>query len=149
MKGKYLTRAAAAYFGLWGNDLEEAFYPETIFDGNGEALDGSEHAYVLHFDADELPPAKAFWSITMYKLPEQLLIENEIDRYVIGSATPGLKYNEDGSLDVYIQKDNPGEDKASNWLPAHHGPFSLQMRIYWPKPESLDPLYVMPGVRKG
>ncbi|MBS2213622.1 DUF1254 domain-containing protein [Carboxylicivirga mesophila] len=148
MKEKYLTRAAAAYFGLWGNDLEEAFYPETTFDTDKEELNGSKHDYILHFEADELPPAKAFWSLTMYKLPEQLLIENEIDRYVIGSATKGLKYNEDGSLDVYIQKENPGRDKVSNWLPAHDGPFSLQTRIYWPEPSALAPLYTMPAVQK-
>jgi hypothetical protein len=148
MQGKYLRRAAAAYFGLWGNDLEEAFYPETTFDTDGETLDGSEHNYILHFDADELPPAKAFRSITMYKLPEQLLIANEIDRYIISSNTEGLKYNEDGSLDVYIQDESPDEDLRSNWLPAHQGPFSLQMRIYWPEPKSLDPLYTPPVVVK-
>lgn len=148
MQDKYLTRAAAAYFGLWGNDLEEAFYPETTFDADNDLLDGSKHNYVLHFNADELPPAKAFWSLTMYKLPEQLLIENEIDRYVISSNTKNLKYNDDGSLDVYIQKENPGGDKVSNWLPAHDGLFSLQTRIYWPKPESLDPLYIMPAIQK-
>jgi len=148
MKGKYLRRAAAAYFGLWGNDLEEAFYPETTFDADGEELDGSKHKYILHFNADELPPAKAFWSLTMYKLPEQLLIANEINRYIISSNTEGLIYNDDGSLDVYIQKDNPGEDKVSNWLPAHDGKFSLQSRIYWPDPEALDPLYAPPAVQK-
>ncbi|WP_430812279.1 MULTISPECIES: DUF1254 domain-containing protein [unclassified Carboxylicivirga] len=148
MKEKYLTRAAAAYFGLWGNDLEEAFYPETTLDIDSEELDGSKHAYKLHFEADELPPTKAFWSLTMYKLPEQLLIDNEIDRYVIGSATKGLQFNEDGSLDVYIQKENPGRDKVSNWLPAYDGTFSLQTRIYWPEPTALDPLYTMPAVQK-
>ena len=146
MQGKYLTRAGAAYFGLWGNTLEEAYYPETNFDENGEVLDGSQHNYVLHFDADEIPPVKAFWSLSMYKLPEQLFIENEIDRYIISSATEGLKYNDDGSLDVYIQKENPGAEKESNWLPAHDGPFSLQARLYWPDPNALDPLYVMPAV---
>ncbi len=148
MKGKYLRRAAAAYFGLWGNDLEEAFYPETTYDSDGEELDCSKHNYILHFDADELPPAKAFWSLTMYKLPEQLLLENEINRYVISSSTKGLKYNDDGSLDVYIQKNNPGKDKASNWLPANDGKFSLQSRIYWPDPKALDPLYAPPAVEK-
>jgi len=148
MQGKYLTRAAAAYFGLWGNDLEEAFYPETTLDADGEELDASKYKYILHFDANEIPPVKAFWSLTMYKLPEQLLIENEINRYVIGSATKGLKYNSDGSLDIYIQKDNPGKDKESNWLPAYHGKFSLQARMYWPKPEALNPLYVPPAVQK-
>ncbi|WP_223033993.1 DUF1254 domain-containing protein [Hanstruepera marina] len=148
MKGKYLRRAAAAYFGLYGNDLEEAFYPETTFDADGEELDGSKYNYILHFNADELPPAKSFWSLTMYKLPEQLLIENEINRYIISSNTKGLKYNDDGSLDVYIQKDNPGEDKISNWLPAHDGKLSLQSRIYWPDPNALDPLYAPPAVEK-
>jgi len=148
MQGKYLTRAAASYFGLWGNDLEEAFYPETTFDADKETLDGSQNNYLLHFDKDELPPVKAFWSLTMYKLPEQLLIENEINRYKIGSATKGLKYNGDGSLDIYIQKDKPGKGRATNWLPAYDGPFSLQARFYWSKPEGLDPLYVPPAVRK-
>ena len=63
MHGKYLTRAAAAYFGLWGNDLEEAFYPEASVDGMGDALDCSKHSYVLHFDKSEIPPVKAFWSV--------------------------------------------------------------------------------------
>ena len=84
----------------------------------------------------------------MYKLAEQLVIENEINCYVIGSATKGLKYNNDGSLDIYIQCDNPGKTKLSNWLPAYQGRFSLQARIYWPKPESLNPLYAPPAVEK-
>jgi len=146
MQGKYLTRAAAAMFGLWGNTLEEAFYPETSTDADGEQLDGSKNNYILHFDKDEIPPVKAFWSLSMYKLPEQLFIENPINRYVISSATKGLKYNKDGSLDVYIQKKSPGKAKESNWLPAHDGPFSLQARLYWPDPDMLDPLYVMPKI---
>jgi hypothetical protein len=148
MQGKYLTRAAAAYFGFWGNDLEEAYYPECTADSDGEALDGSKYNYVLHFDKDRLPPVNAFWSFTMYKLPQQLFIENPINRYVISSATKGLKYDQDGSLDIYIQKDSPGKDKASNWLPAYDGPFSLQGRMYWPKPEALNPLYVPPAVQR-
>ena len=148
MQGKYLTRAAAAMFGIYGNDLAEAYYPETTLDADNEALDGSKHNYLLHFDRDKLPPVNAFWSLTMYKLPEQLLIENEINRYKIGSGTEGLKYNEDGSLDIYIQKANPGDELKSNWLPAHDGKFSLQARMYWPEKEALNPLYVPPSVEK-
>ena len=146
MEGKFLTRAAAAYFGLYGNSIEEAFYPDTTIDEKGEALDGSKHNYTLHFSKDRLPPVKAFWSFSMYKLPEQLFTENSINRYVISSATEGLKYNEDGSLDIYIQKEKPSADKESNWLPAYNGKFSLQARLYWPEPASLDPLYVLPKV---
>lgn len=148
MQGKYLTRAAAAMFGLWGNNLDEAFYPATETDAEGDPLDGSSHKYVLHFEKDQLPPVKAFWSLTMYKLPEQLLIENEIDRYKIGSASEGLKYNDDGSLDIYIQNERPGNEYESNWLPAYDGKFSLQARMYWPDKEALDPLYVPPAVTK-
>lgn len=148
MQGKYATRAGAAFFGLWGNSLEEAYYPETNFDNDGDILDASKNNYVLHFDADQIPPVKAFWSLSMYKLPEQLFIENEINRYIISSATEGLQYNDDGSLDVYIQKENPGADKISNWLPAYDGLFSLQARLYWPDPNALDPLYTMPAILK-
>ena len=148
MQGKELTRAAAAMFGLWGNSLEEAFYPETSRDRSGEPLDGSKHSYLLHFEANHLPPVKAFWSLSMYRLPEQLFVANPLKRYVIGSATRGLRYNPDGSLDLYIQKDPPGRGKESNWLPAYDGPFSLQARMYWPEPEALNPLYVLPPVMR-
>ncbi len=148
MQGKYLTRAAAAYFGLWGNTLDEAFYPESSQDADGEALDASKHNYVLHFEADQLPPVKAFWSLSMYKLPEQHFIENPINRYVISSATKGLKYGDDGSLTIFMQHESPSADAESNWLPAPDGPFSLQARLYWPEPNALDLLYAPPPIRK-
>ena len=148
MQGRYLRRAGAAALGLWGNDLEEAFYPETSIDADGEALDASKHDYVVHFAAEELPPVKSFWSLSMYNLPQQHFIHNSIDRYLLGDNTKGVVYGEDGSLTVYLQHESPGKDKESNWLPAPDGLFSLQMRCYWPEPESLDPLYVPPAVRK-
>jgi hypothetical protein len=148
MQGKYLTRSAAAFFGLWGNTLEEAYYPNANLDADGDQLDGSQYDYTLRFEADELPPAQAFWSLSMYKLPEQLFIHNPIDRYTIGDRTAGLQYGEDGSLTVYIQTESPGVDRESNWLPAFEGPFSFTMRIYWPEPDALDPLYVPPAIEK-
>ena len=135
-------------FSLYGNDLEEAYYPECTVDSDGEAVDGSKHNYFLHFAKDHLPPVKAFWSLSMYKLPEQLFIENPINRYVINSATEGLQYNQYGSLDVHIQKDSPGKDKESNWLPAHDGPFYLYLRLYNARPEALNLDWVPPSVQK-
>jgi len=146
MQGKDLTRAGAAYFGLYGNTLDEAFYPECSIDAGGEALDCSKHNYVLHFEADQLPPVKAFWSLSMYKLPEQLFIENPINRYTIGDRTPGLKYGPDGSLTIYLQHESPGADKQSNWLPAPDGTFSLYIRCYWPEQAVLDGTWVPPQV---
>ncbi len=149
MQGKYLTRSAAAFFGLWGNTLDEAYYPNADLDADGDQLDGSQYSYTLRFEADELPPAQGFWSLSMYKLPEQHFIHNPIDRYTIGDRTAGLQYGEDGSLTVYIQTESPGVGQGvSNWLPAFEGPFALQMRIYWPEPDALDPLYVPPAIEK-
>jgi len=148
MRGRYLTRAAAAMFGLYGNDIEEAYYPGTSVDEDGEPLDASKHNYVITFASDEIPAVDAFWSLTLYKLPEQLFAENSLNRYSIGDRTPGLKFGEDGSLTIYIQSESPGEDRESNWLPANAGPFSLQLRMYLPKPAALEGPYAPPPVKK-
>ncbi|HEX4145227.1 MAG TPA: DUF1254 domain-containing protein [Pirellulales bacterium] len=121
--GDYLLRAAAALAGIFGNDAAEAVYPMARTDGNGQPLDGSLHKYTLTFAAGKLPPVNAFWSVTMYDGKTQLLIENPIDRYPSNSPMlPNLKKNADGSLTIYIQRDSPGPERQSNWLPAPDGP---------------------------
>lgn len=143
-KGDWLLRAAAARAGIYGNDAEEATYPMARTLANGEELDGSKHAYTLTFAKGQEPPAKAFWSVTMYDGKTQLLVDNPIKRYLINSPMlPSLKRNADGSLTIYIQKDSPGKDKESNWLPAPNGPIYIAMRIYWPKTE--PPSVLPPG----
>ena len=145
MRTKYLARAVAAKVGLYGNDVEEAYYPMANTDGSGNPFDGSKHRYVMRFEKDELPAVNAFWSMTMYSLPDQLMVSNPIARYSIGDRSK-LEYGKDGSLTIYIQKESPGKNRSSNWLPAPDGAFSLQFRMYLPKPESLDPLYLPPPV---
>lgn len=136
-KGDWLKRAAAAKGGIYGNDAVEAMYPMTRVDTTGETLDCSKHNYTLTFPAGQLPPVNAFWSVTMYDGKSQLLIENPINRYLINSPMlPDMKRNDDASLTLYIQKDNPGADKESNWLPAPNGTIYLVMRLYWPKMEA-------------
>jgi hypothetical protein len=135
--GDWLKRAVAAQAGIYGNDPEEAMYPYTRVDGDGQTLDGSKHNYTLTFPAGQLPPVNSFWSVTMYDGKSQLLIENPINRYLINSPMlPGMKKNEDGSLTLYIQKDSPGADKEANWLPAPNDTIYLVMRLYWPKTEA-------------
>lgn len=135
--GNWLKRAAAAKGGIYGNDAAEAMYPMTKTLANGEELDGSKHNYTLTFPAGQFPPVNAFWSVTMYDGKTQFLIQNPINRYLINSPMlPGMKTNADGSLTLYIQKNNPGPDKESNWLPAPDGPIYLVMRLYWPKTEA-------------
>jgi hypothetical protein len=134
--GDWLKRAAAAQAGIYGNDAAEAMYPMTKTLADGEVLDGSKHNYTLTFAAGQFPPVNAFWSVTMYDGKSQLLIKNPINRYLINSPMlPNMKKNADGSLTLYIQKDSPGADKESNWLPAPNDTIYLVMRLYWPKTE--------------
>ena len=140
--GDWLKRAAAAKGGIYGNDAAEAMYPMTKTLTNGEPLDGSKHKYTLTFAAGQFPPVNAFWSVTMYDGKSQLLIKNPINRYLINSPMEtNMKKNADGSLTLYIQKDSPGPDKESNWLPAPNDLIYLVMRLYWPKetPPSILP----------
>ena len=143
-QGNWALRAAAAKLGIYGNDADEAVYPFARNDVNGLALDGRLHAYAVTFAPGELPPVNAFWSITMYDGRTQLLVNNPINRYLINSPMlPGLRKNPDRSLTIFIQKDSPGRDKESNWLPAPDGPMFIVMRLYWPKTE--PPSVLPPG----
>ncbi|MEW6257879.1 MAG: DUF1254 domain-containing protein [Pseudomonadota bacterium] len=154
--GDWLLRAVGAKAGIYGNDPEEATYPLTRQDAQGAPLDGSKANYTLTFPKDGLPPVNAFWSVTLYDGTTQLLIKNPIDRYLINSPMlDQMKRNADGSLTLYIQKDSPGAEKESNWLPAPDGPIYLVMRLYWPKtgtPSILPPgagSWKPPGVMRG
>ncbi|HEV7731009.1 MAG TPA: DUF1254 domain-containing protein [Candidatus Binatia bacterium] len=145
--GDYLLRAAAALAGVYGNDAVEAIYPMAVSDASGGKLDGRTHAYTITFPAGQYPPVNAFWSITMYDGKTQLLIENPIDRYLINSPMlPQMKKNADGSLTIYVQKDSPGPQKQSNWLPAPDGPIYMVMRLYWPKEAATSGAWQPPGI---
>jgi hypothetical protein len=145
--GDWVQRAAVAMAGIYANDTAEAFYPILATDSDGKKPDASTGRYTLTFPAGQLPPVNAFWSVTMYDGKTQLLVENPIDRYLINSPMlPGLKKNADGSLTLYLQKDSPGADKQSNWLPAPNGPIYVVMRLYWPKPEATDGKWQPPPV---
>jgi len=142
--GDWMLRAIAAKAGIYGNDAAEAMYPLTKEDATGQPLDGSKHNYTLTFPAGQLPPVDAFWSVTMYDGKTQFLIKNPINRYLINSPMlANMKKNKDGSLTIYIQKNSPGADKKSNWLPAPNDLIYLVMRLYWPKTE--PPSILPPG----
>lgn len=140
----YAFRAGVAYGGLGANLDADAIYPASLTDADGEAYDGSKYKYVLHFDANELPPAKAFWSLTMYDA-DGFMCANPINRFAIGDRDKLVK-NKDGSLDILIQHDKPAS--TSNWLPAPRGPFNLLMRIYWPDDKILNGQWMPAGVKK-
>ena len=101
----------------------------------------------MHFDKDKLPPAKAFWSLTMYDLPAQLLVANPLDRYLINSPMlPDLKRDADGVITLYLQKDSPGAEKEANWLPAPAGRFFIVLRLYLPEPQAIAGEWKQPPV---
>lgn len=142
----YSFRALVGYLGLGANLREDAVYPNTALDSDGNLLDAA-HKYVIHFNKNEVPPVNAFWSITVYD-NRNFLAANPINRFALGDRDK-LKYNPDGSLDIYIQKENPGAKKFSNWLPApQEGNFELTMRLYWPKEEVLNGTWKPAPVQK-
>jgi hypothetical protein len=141
----YGFRAVVAFIGLGANLPADAVYPFAFVDGDDKPLNGANR-YVMHFDKGQTPPANAFWSLTMYDA-QGFPVENPLNRYTISSWMP-LTFNADGSLDVYIQKDSPGTDTKSNWLPAPAGEFTITMRVYWPKPAMLDGTWKPPPVKK-
>jgi hypothetical protein len=140
----YAKRAGIARFGLGANTLDDAFYPSIGGGFNDGKLDSGTR-YVVRFEKDQLPPARAFWSLTLYD-DRQLFAANAISRYALGDADR-LAFNSDGSLELYLQRESPGKDKEANWLPTPAaGPFSLTMRLYWPKPEATDGTWSPPPV---
>jgi hypothetical protein len=141
----YLKRAIVALVGLGANQVDDAIYPLNIGDADGKPVK-AENKYVLHFNKDQIPPASAFWSLTMYDA-EGFQVANSLNRFAIGDRD-ALKYNTDGSLDLYIQNQSPGRDKESNWLPApDHGQLGLTMRLYAPKAEVGEGVWNPPPIR--
>jgi hypothetical protein len=139
----YLKRAIVAMVGLGANQPEDAIYPLAIASADGKPLDGNE-TYVIRFKKDQLPPVGAFWSITMYD-SEGFQAANALNRFAIGDRDP-LKYNSDGSLEIYLQHESPGKDKEGNWLPAPKGPLGVTMRLYQPDMKVLDGRWTPPAI---
>jgi hypothetical protein len=145
---EYLNRAFVTAIGLGANRIQDACYPTSQKDADGKAYVGS-NKYVVRFPKGQLPPVGGFWSLTMYD-ENYFFVANPINRYSI-SARQSLKPNADGSIDLYIQKDSPGPDKESNWLPAPAGKFVLMLRMYWPNdksPSIINGSWSPPGVQK-
>ncbi len=141
----YGLRAVVATVGLGANIAADAIYPNAFADSENQPLNGA-NKYVLHFDKGQTPPTNSFWSLTMYDA-QSFFVENPIKRYNISAWMP-LKYNTDGSLDIYIQNDSPGKAMESNWLPAAAADFSVTLRVYWPKEAMINGSWKAPGIKK-
>jgi hypothetical protein len=139
----YDARAAVARLGLGALPPEEATYFSCCQNDAERSLSG-EHAYTLHFSAAELPPVRAFWSLTLYG-EDGYFVANAIQRFAIGDRD-ALKFNSDGSLDLFVQQDAPGTGRDSNWLPAPGGKFNLSLRLYWPREDVVRGRWQPPAV---
>ena len=139
LKGNYLYRMAGAVLGIYGNTAAEAIYPGAALTTlTGQPLTGADK-YTYRFASGQLPPVNAFWSLTMYELPQSPLVANPMNRYLINSPMESsLTQDPDGGITLYLQNESPGLDKEANWLPAPKGPFQLVLRLYWPKPDALN-----------
>ncbi|PBI92090.1 hypothetical protein BKP43_20270 [Variovorax boronicumulans] len=126
---EFLGRARTAYLGLGALATSEAVYAAAHHDATQEPLDG-QRRYTMRFEAGDLPPADAFWSVTLYD-SDRFLYPNDIRRHAIGDRTPGLKRNADGSLELVVSHARPTD--AANWLPAPAGRFYLILRMYYPR----------------
>jgi hypothetical protein len=144
----YLMRALITAIGLGANRPQDAVYPTSQKDAEGRKYNGA-NKYVMRFAKGQLPPAEGFWSLTMYD-SSYFFVNNPLNRYSI-SARENLKSNPDGSVDLYIQNESPGNDKEANWLPAPAGDFILMMRLYWPSennPSIIDGSWKIPPAMK-
>lgn len=145
----YTDRAFVTAIGLGANRIQDAVYPTSEADSQGKPYSGA-NKYVMHFKKGETPPVNGFWSLTMYNA-DYFFVANPLNRYTL-SARNALKYNTDGSLDLYLQADNPGPEKESNWLPAPKDRFIPMLRLYWPKekaPSILNGTWKPPAVNMG
>ena len=144
----YEQRAMVTLIGPGLNYPQDAVYPFSERDEHGDKYDGASHNYVMHFDKGQMPPVKAFWSLTMYD-PEFFFVSNPINRYNLSQRNT-FATNADGSVDLYLQAESPGPDKEANWLPAPKGNFVPMLRLYWPTdtpPTILDGSWKPPAIK--
>jgi hypothetical protein len=144
----YIQRALVTAIGLGANRPQDAIYPTSQKDADEKEYDASSNKYIMHFDKGQLPPAKAFWSLTMYD-DKYFFVPNSLNRYTLSSRNK-LLTNSDGSVDLYLQADSPGKAKEANWLPAPKGKFIPMMRLYWPSetpPSLIDGTWKPPAIK--
>jgi hypothetical protein len=146
----YLYRASIATWGLGALPLREAAYFRAVAQ-DGQTTFPANKSFMLRFGPEGAPPAKAFWSLSLYEAQEDgrlFFAQNSLGRYAVGDRTPGLFTEADGSLTIWIGSRDPGEGRRSNWLPASGARFALVLRAYNPDPSLLNGRYLLPRVEE-
>lgn len=135
--GDAMKRSISAGFDLHRVARNEIVEFPIAGDGGGDPFEKGAR-YRLVFPPGQLPPVDAFWSLEMISVPDVRYLDNPVNRYVIDSRMTGLKKNADGSIEIAIQRESPGPELESNWLPSPNTGFSLTLRLFAPKPEAID-----------
>jgi len=144
----YIQRALVTAIGLGANRPQDAIYPTSEKDSDGNGYDGASKKYVMHFDKGQLPPVNGFWSLTMYDA-SYFFVPNPLNRYTLSQRNKFVT-NADGSVELYLQADSPGKAKEANWLPAPKAKFIPMLRLYWPKdtpPSITDGTWKPPAIK--
>src|SRR5271165_2981378 len=142
----YLDRASTTEYCQGCNNEAAAGYWQAFVDGNGRQLNGALRGYTLTFPANNIPDAKRFWSVTAYVPYTLELIPNRLDKYLVARYTPGLVYNKDGSVTIYISAVKPAGVPTANWLPVQRRQFNIALRVYGPTGNTLDGNYTPPAI---
>ena len=143
----YVQRAFITAIGLGANRPQDAIYPTSEKDADGNAYDGNKN-YVMHFDKGQFPPVNGFWSLTMYD-DKFFFVPNSLNRYTLSQRNK-FGANADGSVDLYLQADSPGKAREANCLPAPKAKFIPMLRLYWPKdtaPSIIDGTWKPPAIK--
>lgn len=115
---------AVSVIGPIGLPMEEAFYP-AVYSADGEQMNAM-HDYVIKMTKEELPPAKTFWSLTLYDKANGFFIPNEHKKYSVGENA-GMKLNEEGGIEIYVSAEKPEGVPMENWLPINRNDEDLDI----------------------
>ncbi len=119
-----------------GQPAKEALYPAVVTD-DGVPMNALND-YVIRMTKEELPPANAFWSFTLYDTENGFFIPNDHKKYSVGE-NGGMKLDADGGIEIYIAAEKPEGVPEENWLPINREDLELNMilRIYAPDLEKM------------
>ena len=124
-------------YGPIGLPSDQAVYPG-IGASDGESIN-AQYDYLIRMSKEEMPPAQAFWSVTLYDAANGFFIPNDHKKYSVGENA-GMKLNDEGGIEIYIAAEQPPGVPAENWLPINRGDevLDLIMRIYDPDLEKME-----------
>ena len=110
------------------NRPQDAVYPLSQKDASGDEYNGAKHKYVMRFEKGQLPPAKAFWSLTMYD-PDFFFVPNPINRYNL-SQRDKLVANPTVRWTCTSRRNRRARTRKPTGCRRPKGKFILMLRLY-------------------